>query len=224
MLSGTGLIVRKDNKVNSIHKNSSANDCAEHDIIYFYGRKFQEKSSKEIAEMSADEKREYLLLKYKPVCLKAAKQYKYAGAEFADLYMDACAELLKVLDEFGVDDPDISYHLLSRIAIKVKRAGDAVREEYKHLSFDDDTVLLAAVSIHDFCSKADEFLLLKQLSEYLNDSELELVKLILENEKLTQKQLAECLGVSRSTVVRRLAAIRRKLAPVRSKFSEADSL
>jgi len=184
--------------------------------IEFYGKKAN-KTKAEYDAMSDDEKREYILLQYKPICLKVAKKYNYDGAEFQDMYIQACVEILEVIEEFGLDDKDLSYHILSRVGVKVKRSGVKDRQEYANISFDDEKSAQGIeLSLADFDRELKEAELFDELACYLSGQELEIAMALSKCGSCSYDDIGEIFGISKRTVARRLAEIREKLAPLRA--------
>jgi len=179
--------------------------------IEFYGKK-ADKTKAEYEAMTDEEKREYILLQYKPICFKAAKKYNYDGAEFQDMYIQACIEILEVIDEYGLDDEDLSYHILSRVGVNVKRSGKTDRQEHGNLSFDDEKAAgVIEVSLADFDLELKEAELFDELSSCLSGRQFEIACHLAKCGKQTEVALAKEFGVTRQTIAKDLTQIRTKL-------------
>lgn len=189
--------------------------------IEFYGKKAN-KTKAEYDAMSDEEKLEYILLQYKPICLKVAKKYNYDGAEFQDMYIQACVEILEVIEEFGLGDKDLSYHILSRVGVNVKRKGDKDRQEYENIPFDDEKSAQGIeLSLADFDRELKEAELFDELAGCLSGQELEIAKHLSKYGSCSYDEIAEIFGISKRTAARRLAEIRKKVAPLRRVLKSA---
>ena len=187
-------------------------------IIDFYGRK--PVSDEEFALMSDGEKREELVVRYRPLCINAAKAYGYCGADFADMFMEAVVLILEVIDRWGVDDPDIAYHVASRVKSGLQRAGEKERKICaSFLTFDDGY----DDEIAGWEETADEAELTQRIRDdmerCLDGGELETAKLYFDCPDISQQEAAELLGVSQQTVSKWLDAARRKLAPLKKEYA-----
>jgi len=189
--------------------------------IEFYGKKAN-KTKAEYDAMPAEEKLEYILLQYRPICLKAAKKYNYDGAEFQDMYMQACAEILQVIDDYGLEDEDLSYHILSRVGVNVKRKGDKDRRQHGTISFDDEkSVQGIELSLADFDLELKEEEFFDELACYLSGRQLKIACQLVKYGEQTAVGLAKDFGVTRQTIAKDLAEIRKILAPLRSELRSA---
>ncbi|MDO4953304.1 MAG: sigma-70 family RNA polymerase sigma factor [Synergistaceae bacterium] len=189
-----------------------------HDID-FYGRK--PVSDGEFAIMSDGEKREELVVRFRPLCIRAAKTYACGGVNFEDLFVDAAILILEAIDRWGVDDPDIAYHIASRVRSGVSRAGKKEREVCGSLlpfeeECDDEIVDGEEIAAETLMTER----ICGDMKRYLDGGELETARLYFDCPDISQQEAAELLGVSQQTVSRRLGAVRRKLEPLREEYAE----
>lgn len=205
----------------------SDEDCGGRDVpdfeeqrhdIDFYGRK--PVSDGEFALMSDGEKREELVVRFRPLCIKTAKTYAYGGVNFEDLFIDAAILILEVIDRWGVDDPDIAYHIASRVRSGVSRAGKKERDVCgSFLPFEEkcDGEIVDGEEIADGVLMTQR--ICGDMERYLNGGELETAKLYFDCPDISQQEAAELLGVSQQTVSRRIGAARRRLEPLRAEYA-----
>ena len=221
------LVAVENGDTQAIIKGFAANGVADsalerYEGICFYGWQPQQVSQEQYDAMSDLEKRNFLVLKYKPLCLKKAYHYAYDGAEFEDLFMEACVALIEIIDECGVDSPHLSRKIWSRLGDRIRWAGQRERQtQQKQLLFgeaEEDVEVATEESILTCEDELTEKQLADDMKTLLCDRELEMAQMLFE-EQPSQAELAREFGISQQTASRRIAQIRQKLEPLKEKYT-----